>query len=248
MLENADVPVFLISRDRLTILIELVTWLQKAGFREVVVVDNASAYPPLRRWLRETTCDVVEVEHNFFGHRSPWLTGTIQKRAFGRPFIVSDGDVVPSQECPTNICEHFGGLLDRYPEIDKVGFGLRLDDLPAHYGLRDHVRQWEARFWQDEVEPAVFRAPIDTTFALYRAGRSHNDGRALRTGFPYIARHLPWYQDSDHPTAEDRYYRDHADPLISNWDRDRLPVWKQRWLRENTSPTDGPAAAEGDQN
>ena len=40
-------------------------------------------------------------------------------------------------------------------------------------------------------------------------------------------------------TDEERYYRDHADPIISNWDRDRLPLWKQRWLAQH-APTDEP--------
>ena len=83
----------------------------------------------------------------------------------------------------------------------------------------------------------MFRADIDTTFALYRPldRRRHGEGRALRTGPPYVARHLPWYLDSSNLSAEDAYYREHADPTISNWDRDQLPRWKQRWLRTRRS-------------
>jgi hypothetical protein len=58
--------------------------------------------------------------------------------------------------------------------------------------------------------------------------------RALRTGFPYVARHLPWYADSAHLGDEDRYYRAHADPTISNWDQDELPWWKARRLGPRT--------------
>ena len=55
---------------------------------------------------------------------------------------------------------------------------------------------------------------------------------ALRTGLPYVARHVPWYQDPANLTEDDIYYRDHADATISNWDRDQLPWWKQRKLGE----------------
>jgi hypothetical protein len=100
--------------------------------------------------------------------------------------------------------------------------------------LAGAVREWEARFWRDEVEPGVFRADIDTTFALYRPlDRRHMEDRALRTGAPYLARHLPWYLATAGLSDEESYYREHADPTISNWDRDQLPRWKARWLREH---------------
>jgi hypothetical protein len=72
----------------------------------------------------------------------------------------------------------------------------------------------------------VYRAPVDTTFCLYRPGLRHRDDNALRTGAPYLARHTPWYADSDDPTNEDDYYRRHADPLVANWDQEVLPGWK----------------------
>jgi hypothetical protein len=53
---------------------------------------------------------------------------------------------------------------------------------------------------------------------------------ALRTGSPYLARHLPWYVDSSRPTDEDRYYRDHLDPAVNNWDQGADPDWKRQLL------------------
>jgi hypothetical protein len=68
----------------------------------------------------------------------------------------------------------------------------------------------------------VYRAPIDTTFALYRAGVPFQMEPALRTGNPYVARHLPWYQNSARPSAEQRYYLQHAATDAINWDRERI--------------------------
>jgi hypothetical protein len=56
----------------------------------------------------------------------------------------------------------------------------------------------------------------------------------LRTGSPYIARHLPWYSNPDELSADDQYYREHADVTVSNWDRNDLPRWKARWLEQNS--------------
>jgi hypothetical protein len=129
-----------------------------------------------------------------------------------------------------------------------VGFGLRIDDLPAAYAHRDAVIAWEQRFWQDEVEHGVFRAPIDTTFAMTRPRVGYVLEPALRTGPPYVARHLGWYVDSAHPTDELLYYRSHADPLVTNWEREDAPAWKLKQLldeRRRARPSDGTSTSGG---
>lgn len=237
----ASTPVFIIVRDRLTALRRLIDWLESAGHDEIWLIDNASTYPPLLAYLDSTSHEVIHLDHNL-GHRSPFLSGAVQRIAAGRHFVISDPDVIPDESCPPDAIEHFRRLLDRYPEIDKVGFGLRIDDLPDRYPLADDVRNWEARFWADEVEPGVYRADIDTTFALYRPlDRRHREDSALRTGAPYVARHTPWYVGPDDIDDEDRWYRSHGEPTTLNWDRDDLPRWKRRWLLANrgASAVDG---------
>mgnify|MGYP001179752610 FL=1 len=223
-------PVFIIVRDRVSPLGQLVTWLESTRRAEIWLIDNDSTYPPLLRYLDKSPHHVMRLSHNL-GHRSPWLSGAVQRNARGRHYIVSDADVVPDAGCPTDALDRFNRLLRRYRDIDKVGFGLRIDDLPEHYPHRDHVFEWEQRFWREEVEPGAFRAEIDTTFAMYREPGTPDHQRALRTGLPYVARHTPWYVDPNDLSEEDKYYRHHADPTISNWDQDRLPLWKQRWLK-----------------
>lgn len=231
-------PVFIPVRDRVTPLRTLVEWLERAGHEEIWLVDNASTFGPLLDYLDSTPHRVVRLDQNL-GHRSPFLSGVVQREAAGRYFVVTDPDVVPDEDCPLDAVAHFRRLLDRYPEIDKVGFGLRIDDLPPDHPLADDVVAWESRFWADEVEPGVYRADIDTTFALYRPlDRRHREDRALRTGSPYLARHLPWYVRPADVTDEDRWYRDHAEPSTVNWDRDELPRWKRRWLAANDQPVD----------
>ncbi len=223
-------PVFIIVRDRLSPLLQLLQWLKSAHIDEIYLIDNCSTFPPLVEFLAESHHTVVASTRNW-GHRAPWLTGSVQRLARHREFIVTDPDVVPDEHCPLDAISFFQALLDRHQDVHKVGFGLRIDDLPASYALASEVVAWERRFWVSEREPGVFNAPIDTTFALYRSQRHHRDDLALRTGAPYLARHLSWYTDSTALTDEDRYYRSHADPLVSNWDRDEVARWK-RWLLE----------------
>ena len=68
----------------------------------------------------------------------------------------------------TDALAFFRRLLDRYSDHAKVGFGLKIADLPKHYRFSRDVRNWEGQFWAREVEPGVYDAPIDTTFALHR--------------------------------------------------------------------------------
>ena len=225
-------PVFIIVRDRIEPLRQLLNWLEHANQHEVWLVDSDSTYPPVVEFLATTELRVVRSERNW-GNRAPWLTGTIQRHARDRYFVVSDPDILPDEACPLNALDHFRSILNRHPDLHKVGFGLRIEDLPESYALASDVVAWEQRFWEQQIEPDLYAAPIDTTFALYRPMHRHSDGAAARTGPPYVARHLPWYVDSSRLSTEDRYYREHADPLVTNWDNDKLPHWKQRWLDRN---------------
>ena len=64
-------------------------------------------------------------------------------------FVVSDPDVVPDPNARSMRSTTSARCSDRYPEIDKVGFGLRIDDLPDTYPLASEVRKWEQRFWTE---------------------------------------------------------------------------------------------------
>jgi hypothetical protein len=235
--DTTGYPVVIISRDRLDCLAELVAWLESAdGIGQIHIVDNASTWPPLVDYLDRSPHTVHRLGANL-GHLAPLVTGLISEIST-TPFIVSDPDVIPSDECPTDVVAHLAQILKRHPELDKVGLGLRLDDLPEQFEHRQAVLTWEAKYWQVELEPGVYAADVDTTFALYRPGRDHKTFRAGRTGAPYTARHLPWYADSGNPTEEDRYYREHADPAVASWSGGALPVL----YRDGADPTEAPDA------
>lgn len=211
-------PVIINVRDRLSALLDLLAWLEKVGQENIWLCDNASTYEPMVDFLRSTSHRVVFNKLNL-GHRGPWLSGLVTELGLVAPFIVTDDDVVPCAECPMDALDLFCEILNRHHEIDKVGFSLRIDDLPTHYMHRSDVIAWESQFWTRIHPSGFYLAEIDTTFAMYRPGEGHQNNRALRSRPPYVARHTPWYQDSDHPTNEQIYYTEHADSLIINWDK-----------------------------
>ena len=213
-------PIVIISRDRLEPLQLLLGWLDQAGYSRPIVVDNASTFPPLVDFLdAQSEIEVVRLDRNL-GHLAPWVSDDVQSRLKPtQPFVATDCDVVPDSDCPIDVVEHLAGLLVSYKNVDKVGLGLRIDDLPDSYALKEAVIAWESRFWEREFQPGVFDAEVDTTFALYRSPVDpHSTIRALRTGPPYVARHLSWYADSGSLTEEQQYYREHVDPALSHWE------------------------------
>lgn len=227
---TTQLPVIINVRDRFAPLRDLVAWLERVGQREIHLCDNASTYEPLLDYLAASPHHVVRLGENL-GHRAPWLSGLVTELGLDRPFIVTDPDVVPSEECPDDALDVFLDVLLRYPELDKVGFSLRLDDLPRHYAHRDAVLRWEAQFWQRRHASGFWQAAIDTTLAVYRPGEHHQNDRAVRSPHPYVARHMPWYQDSGRPDPEQTYYLEHADTSIINWDQKVLPASLRAYLR-----------------
>ena len=229
-------PIIINVRDRLEPLRDLVAWLEHVGQEQIWLNDNASTYPPMVEYLDNSPHHVVRHSTNL-GHRSPWLSGLVTRLGLTRHFVVTDPDVVPSEECPHDALEVFRDALDANPGVDKAGFSLRLDDLPEHYEHRDDVILWESQFWKNEGPSGFFVAEIDTTFALYRPGEHHQNNKCLRSAPPYTARHMPWYQDSANPTEEQQYYVEHADSLIINWDKKVLPAALRAHLQHLRSPS-----------
>jgi len=199
-------PIIINNFNRLRYLQRLLAALSARGYENVYVIDNCSTYEPLLRYYRDSGLRVFRLDVNV-GYLALWTT-PVGANFVGGYYVYTDVDIEPAPECPDDFIAHFRDVLSRYPDVGKVGFGLETDDLPASYDLRDQVVEHERGLLVDLVEPGLYRAPIDTTFALYRPGA---EGGAwipsIRTDRPYLARHLPWYTDSSHLDDEEIYYR-----------------------------------------
>jgi len=241
----AAIPIFVNCRDRLTPLRELLAWLERAGHDEIYLLDNDSAYEPLLAFYLDTPHTVLRLPRNY-GKFVLWEAPGAFELTRGRSFVYTDPDIIPTAECPPDALEHFGRLLARYPAVNKVGFGLRIDDIPDHYPHRQSVIDWERGYWEWPVERGVYFAPIDTTFALHRPGSQPKPLTGLRTGHPYVARHQPWYLDPREPGDEEVFYeRRAAETRRGAWASDVLPLEfldlierrraQKRWTLRGTS-------------
>jgi hypothetical protein len=206
---EAEIPILINNFNRLSFPVQLVHWLERAGYTNIYILDNQSTYGPLLEYYQSCRHRVLRLDQNY-GHLAFWKAGLYQRFRWNY-FAYTDSDVLPVEDCPTDFLTHFKVLLDRYTHLDKVGFGIKIDDLPEHFSLRKQVITYESRYWQKPAGRGLFDAPIDTTFALYRPFSNLRLGhayllRAYRTDAPFLVRHLPWYADSENLTEEEKYY------------------------------------------
>lgn len=203
-----QVPIVINNFNRVTTLKKLIGTLEVRGYANIHIIDNRSTYPPLLEYYATCPYEVIMLDKNL-GFKALWKSRELRRRFCGDYYAYTDSDVVPVDECPDDFMDYFMDILRRHPFARKVGFSLRIDDLPDHYAQKQEVVDWESRFSLRKTKDGLFRAPVDTTFALYRPrvrlSRSPN-AVAYRTPFPYQLRHLPWYVDSQNPTEEERYY------------------------------------------
>lgn len=210
-----SVPIFINVRDRLEPLEKLLDWLEKAGHTNIVLINIASSYPPLLKFLQACPYRVVNLKRNL-GPLALWMMPGLKKIIRQEWFVYTDSDVVPTESCPLDAVAYLYQLLQRFPNYMKAGLGLRLDDIPDRYQSKQKVIAWESGLYGRELAPGVFQADVDTTFALYRP-RAPRTCPAMRTRGQYEARHTPWYIDSANPDEEELYYHAHAWPVSRHW-------------------------------
>ena len=176
---------------------------------QIIILDNASTYPPLLDWY-DGLEGIVEVRMlKNEGHLAFW--GTKMDKEVGDYFVYTDSDLELDPDFPKDWKEQLFELLQKY-QMNKVALAIRLDDIPDHYRYKNQVLRNEERWWMEQVEEGVFRAHTDTTFAMMR---NINDNcfeslRVAKNGFS--CRHIPFYIDLDNLVPEEKYYLDNHDP------------------------------------
>lgn len=217
------IPIFIISFNRLECLRLLVLRLESMGYSNIHIIDNNSTYPPLLAYLKNSQHKVYFLSQNM-GHLVLWKNPIFTKIIQQSFYVVTDPDIMPIEECPADFLQLFYTTLCKNLSVTKVGFSLKLDDIPKRYKLRDMVLEWESRSYKHPFKrdgQIMYRCGSDTTFALYRPQRTiptkHNFFSAIRIGFPYQIRHLPWYKDFTENNDEDLYYTATCEPTVSTW-------------------------------
>ncbi|MGM9868331.1 MAG: glycosyltransferase family 2 protein [Sodaliphilus sp.] len=207
-----QIPIIINNFNRLTMLKKLINSLTSRGYTRIVILDNQSTYPPLIEWYATCPFEVIHLPKNY-GFKALWRYAPVRRRFCSDYYIYTDADVMLSPECPDDVVQRmFHILKHERRKAFKIGPSIRISDLPDHYAHKQQVVDFESKYFTKKTTVAnipLYRAPIDTTFALYRPriGLSRRVSlEAYRMAEPYSILHLPWYQNSSNLSEEDAFY------------------------------------------
>lgn len=232
MLPFQEVPIIINSFNRLDSLRRLMSWLQTAGYKNIIIVDNASNFPPLVAYLQAIAASraarVIHLEKNC-GHTVLWDQDLLTRFGIDSEYVYTDPDVIPADFCPHDVVRKLQQILESEPSVYKAGLGLRVDDLPDTYQFKESVLRYESQLWRQPAAQGLYYAQLDTTFSLYRPHSKHGLMElAIRTGWPYLAAHEGWYLNSAEPNQEDIFYLHTALKNVSTWSAAKMPEWMQK--------------------
>lgn len=217
-----SIPIIIINYNQLESLKNLIESLIKRGFYNIVILDNHSPYPPLLDYyktIQENPKVTLHLLNDNLGHTVFWLRKDILNLYSKGYYVVTDPDLLIEDSVPNDFMKIFIHLINKHIEVKKVGFSLRIDDIPDYYPNKEKVIKWEEQFWKEQQNDGHFISRIDTTFALYRPGFIYDSNgfeSAIRTKPPYIVKHLGWYIDYKNLSEEQKFYINNANSS-SSW-------------------------------
>ncbi|MEN2415060.1 glycosyltransferase family 2 protein [Flavobacterium mesophilum] len=219
LIDFKTIPIIIVNYNQLETLKLLLDYLLENDYKNLHVIDNNSNYPPLLSYYKIISNDVnVMFNDNNDGHMVFWEKDIFFKKFSKGYYVITDPDVLPIIDCPNDFLKVFLDLLIKSNTRYKVGFSLKIDDIPDYNPAKQKILNWESRFWKMKTSEGHFFADIDTTFALYRPKlRSRKFFyTGLRTKYPYMAKHFGWYIDPANLTNEQEFYKKSASDS-SSW-------------------------------
>lgn len=214
-----NIPIVIPVFNQLTYLKNLINWWKwYCPEQPIYIVDNGSNYQPLLDLYEQIHGkDNIEVhpfvENDFIRN----ITLFVGQHINGKYdyYVISDPDIMPHPNTPTNFLQVWLSYLET-KNLHRVGFNLIIDDLPVFLNEREMIICNERELLKDREMVAYngftgYKAPIDTTFCLYKtsnggwsAPMSGEDwGNCMRL---FNAFHLGWYIDGENLNDEMRHY------------------------------------------
>lgn len=206
-----DIPLIIPNFNQLTYTKNLVNWWQfYYPKNKVVIIDNGSTYEPLLKWYETFQIGVRRVKYK---ENTP--TQNLRKYLDDfKPeyYVISDPDIMPHPNTPFDFLEIFKDIVDK--GYHHVGFQLIIDDLPSWLHNKENVKHNELQLRHEPISVnghMAFKAPIDTTFALYTSKNggweSPMSGEAWSNSLRmFNAFHLAWYLDGEKLNPEMKNY------------------------------------------
>ena len=142
---SRNINIFIISYNRLSYLKNMIENLETFNLKKIHIIDNSSTYKPLLNYYSETKYPVHRMDKNY-GHLVFWKNKYFRKYMMNYPYIVTDPDLELNTSMPYNFIDILLEILYSYYNINKVGFALKIDDIPNSKILQN-VKEWESKYW-----------------------------------------------------------------------------------------------------
>lgn len=208
-----EIPIIIINYNQLYYLRQLLDFLRKRNFKNIIIVDNNSTYPPLLDFYEEKKENfTLERMKSNLGHLVFFENKELQQKYNKGFYFLTDADIVPNENLPKDFATQMIGYLRKYfRAVTKVGFALDIENIPEEYPLKEKVFAWEKNYWRNPVEKNVYKAKIDTTFALYKPGypkkkTDYTFYNALRLSGDFTCKHGGWYLNPNALSEEQKFY------------------------------------------
>jgi hypothetical protein len=229
-----NIPIIILNRDRLESTKQLVSLLINRNYNNIVILDNGSTYEPLLDWYSSSTDFQIYFNmtvahnhhalHNLLSIQDEFFVSLLQNSWY----VFTDSDLILHDTVPDNFIDDLINICIKYNK-DKVGLGIHVNDMhkelftdAAYWELMEFMKDYENQFTRNggpygivEIQSAdnpcvLYDAPIDTTFAVCKPNSQPIGSRnCIRTGYPYLSKHLPFYYDINSYPADELYYLKH---------------------------------------
>lgn len=210
-----EIPIIIINYNQLFYLKLLINSLLSRGYNNIIIIDNNSDYPPLLNYYKELDGTKIKLEqqNDNLGHMVFFKKKELLKKYAKKGYyILTDADIIPNKNLPKDFVLELIKIMENYHyNIAKVGFALEVKDIPEFYPLKKQVLKWEAQYWRNKIDKNIYRADIDTTFALYkpfytRGLLQNNFFSGLRVAGDFCAKHGGWYLNPTDMSEEQNHY------------------------------------------
>lgn len=221
-----SIPIIIINFNQLFYLKQLVDFLLKRGFEKIVIIDNKSTYPPLLEYYKDVKGFVeIKFQDKNYGHNIMYQNyKSIEEYTKGY-FVITDPDIIPNENLSIDFMHQMIKLLDKYfNKVSKIGFALKIDDIPDYFPLKEKVLNWESKFWHYPIEEDCYLNVLDTTFAIYKpmypkCFYNLSFLPAIRIAGNFEAKHGGWYKNPHKLSEEEKYYQK-TTSCSSSWNFD----------------------------
>ena len=219
-----NIPIIIPVFNQLTYLRNIINWWKwYCPENPIYIMDNGSTNEELISNYNHKTFEFISGakvfryrENSFITNLTDLVKNVVEMEY--EYYVISDPDIMPHPNTPVNFLEIWKEAMERM-HLHRIGFGSITKDLPDTLNEKAMIVGNEAELLAgkdfelivDGIPRKGYKAPIDTTFCLYKtqnggwsAPMNGKDwGNCVRM---FEAFHLGWYIDGEKLNDEMKFY------------------------------------------